>query len=101
MRFERDKFIKHGEWLSYTVNSNEHDKFVARFKHTRSKMGKFITFLIKNFEVEEYFHKLEVERKSPSKILEAKGYDPLTKKQREQLNLEIAQYYKELEVLNS
>lgn len=85
MRFIRDNFIKHGAWLSYEVNTKERDRFVARFRYNRSRMGRFITFLIKNFEVEEYFELLEVQKLSPVKILEKKGFDPFSKRQHEEL----------------
>lgn len=47
-------------------------KFVARFK--RGGRADFIKFLCKNFTVEEYFHRLEVDRLPPLTILEAKGF---------------------------
>jgi len=46
-------------------------KFVARFK--RGGKSSFLTFLVKNFSVEEYFGRLDA-GESPLKILEAKGY---------------------------
>ena len=46
-------------------------KFVARFK--RGGKASFLTFLVKNFTVEEYFGRLAA-GESPLKILEAKGY---------------------------
>ena len=46
-------------------------KFVARFK--RGGKASFLTFLVKNFSVEEYFGRLDA-GESPLKILEAKGY---------------------------
>lgn len=48
-------------------------KFVARFKYNQSERGSFLTFLCKNFTVEEYFSRLEA-GESPLKILESKGY---------------------------
>ena len=50
---------------------NYDGKFVARFK--RGGKASFLTFLIKNFTVEEYFGRLDA-GESPLKILEAKGY---------------------------
>jgi hypothetical protein len=46
-------------------------KFVARFK--RGASGTFITFLIKNFTVEEYFARREA-GEAPLTIAESKGY---------------------------
>ena len=46
-------------------------KFVARFK--RGGRGSFLTFLCKNFTVEEYFARLEA-GEAPLTILESKGY---------------------------
>jgi len=46
-------------------------KFVARFK--RGGKASFLTFLTKNFTVEEYFGRLAA-GEAPLKILESKGY---------------------------
>ncbi len=63
------KFVKsefsEGEYASYN------GKFVARFK--RGGRGSFLTFLCKNFTVEEYFAQLEA-GKAPLEILQTKGY---------------------------
>jgi hypothetical protein len=63
------KFIKSeftpGEYATYG------GKFVARFK--RGGRGSFLTFLCKNFTVEEYFSRLDA-GEPPLKILESKGY---------------------------
>ena len=63
------KFIKSeftpGEYAVYG------GKFVARFK--RGGRGSFLTFLCKNFTVEEYFARLDA-GEPPLKILESKGY---------------------------
>lgn len=63
------KFIKSeftpGEYAVYN------GKFVARFK--RGGRGSFLTFLCKNFTVEEYFSRLDA-GEPPLKILESKGY---------------------------
>lgn len=64
MRFEKSKFTE-GEYAMYD------GKFVARFK--RSGRGSFLTFLVKNFTVEEYFGRLDA-GESPLTILESKGY---------------------------
>ena len=63
------KFVKSefgvGEYATYN------GKFVARFK--RGGRGSFLTFLCKNFTVEEYFTLLE-SGEAPLTILAAKGY---------------------------
>lgn len=63
------KFVKSeftpGEYAIYG------GKFVARFK--RGGRGSFLTFLCKNFTVEEYFSRLDA-GEPPLKILESKGY---------------------------
>jgi hypothetical protein len=46
-------------------------KFVARFK--RGGKASFLSFLTKNFSVEEYFGRLDA-GESPLKILESRGY---------------------------
>ena len=48
-------------------------KFVARFKYQKGSKGSFLTFLAKNFTVEEYFGRLEG-GEAPLKIVESKGY---------------------------
>jgi hypothetical protein len=71
MKFERAKFVNQGGgYYSYE------GKFVARFKYGRGGAGTFITFLIKNFEVEEYFEKTSGSgiENTPLKVLQAKGY---------------------------
>lgn len=63
------KFVKSefsvGEYAVYN------GKFVARFK--RGGRGSFLTFLCKNFEVEEYFSRLDA-GEAPLSILQSKGY---------------------------
>ena len=63
-KFVKDKFTQ-GEIATYN------GKFVARFK--RGGRGSFLTFLCKNFTVEEYFSRLDA-GEPPLKILESKGY---------------------------
>ncbi len=72
-KFEKALFDFHGGYLHYNTPEGER-KFVARFKHVKGDRAGFTKFLIKNFSVEEYFNALEVEKKSPLPILEAKGY---------------------------
>lgn len=67
------KFVKEmfcgTEYVEYRTGTEV--KFVARFK--RGGRGPFITFLIKNFTVEEYFSRLDG-GEAPLMILESKGY---------------------------
>jgi hypothetical protein len=63
------KFIKSEFSGSECVNYS--GKFVARFK--RGGKATFLTFLTKNFTVEEYFGRLDA-GEAPLKILESKGY---------------------------
>lgn len=73
-KFVKDQF--HGtEYVEYFLDSGpcswDRRKFVARFK--RGGKVSFISFLIKNFTVEEYFSRLDG-GEAPLKILESKGY---------------------------
>lgn len=68
-KFVKEQFESFG---GYTTYGADH-RFVARFKYQRGASGSFITFLIKNFEVEEYFGRLEA-GEAPLPILESKGY---------------------------
>ena len=63
------KFIK--SEFSGSEYINYGGKFVARFK--RGGKATFLTFLVKNFTVEEYFGRLAA-GEAPLKILESKGY---------------------------
>jgi len=69
MESDMTKFVKseftQGEVAMYG------NRFVARFK--RGGRGSFLTFLCKNFTVEEYFSQLD-KGVPPLKILESKGY---------------------------
>ena len=71
-KFVKEQFESFGGYTHYRTTSGER-KFVARFKYKAGAPGSFITFLIKNFEVEEYFGRLEA-GESPLPILESKGY---------------------------
>jgi len=64
MKFDKTKF--QGDSI---VQYN--DRFVARFK--RGGKAAFLSFLVKNFTVEEYFAELDG-GKAPLLILEAQGY---------------------------
>lgn len=80
------KFIKSefstGEYATYN------GKFVARFK--RGNRGSFLTFLCKNFTVEEYFSHLDAGM-APLTILEYKGYLlPHVKKHLKEIGYEVS-----------
>ena len=67
-KFVRESFSNHAGWVTYN------NEFVARFKYgAKPGAATFITFLIKNFTVEEYFGEI-AKGVSPLKIVEAKGY---------------------------
>lgn len=68
-KFDSTKFNFDGMYLSY----GEARRFVARFKYTKDSAA-FKSFLVKNFEVDEYFGLLENCRIPPLKALESKGY---------------------------
>ena len=72
MRFSKDNLIYSGGYLDY-VDPEGKKKFVARFKHMPSSKGTFITFLIKNFTVEEFFARSDADE-TPLDILQSKGY---------------------------
>jgi hypothetical protein len=63
-KFVKENFNYDGMYLSYQ------GEFVARFK--RGGMATFRNFLVKNFDVNEYFNARLTD--SPLPILEAKGY---------------------------
>jgi hypothetical protein len=73
MKFQRELFSFDGTYLTYQ------GRFVARFKYFRRNMPGFRSFLIKNFEVEEYFGRLSDNpdgdgKEAPLEILKSKGY---------------------------
>lgn len=68
-KFDKAQFNSDGEYVTYGADR----KFVARFKYQRGGKGSFITFLIKNFTVEEYFARYDA-GVTPLEILESKGY---------------------------
>ncbi|WP_213740415.1 hypothetical protein [Bradyrhizobium sp. dw_411] len=65
--FDKSKFTFYGGYLEYEK------RFVARFKYARANAAGFRAFLIKNFEVEEYFARHQA-GEAPLHILESKGY---------------------------
>lgn len=81
--FNKDDFMNYGMYVHYMVEGDS--KFVARFKYASSGKRSFITFLIKNFTVEEYFGRLAA-GETPLTILQSKGYlQPHIKKYLKQL----------------
>ena len=61
------------EYVDYTNPVDGTTKFVARFKYAKSSKNSFLTFLTKNFTVEDYFGRLE-KSESPLEILKSKGF---------------------------
>lgn len=78
-KFIKAQFEYHGGYLHYNTDAGER-KFVARFKHCPRDRAGFVSFLIKNFTVEQYFNGLDLENKTPVKILEERGYVSATVK---------------------
>jgi hypothetical protein len=70
-KFTKDSFSG-TEYVNYAM-PNGTSKFVARFKYVRGSKASFLTFLAKNFTVEEYFARLDG-GESPLPILQSKGY---------------------------
>ena len=65
-KFNKAGFTYDGMYLMYEGN------FIARFK--RGGMGKFKSFLVKNFTVEEYLKLVNEFNMAPITALETKGY---------------------------
>lgn len=79
------KFIKGNfygtEYVDYTNPVDGTTKFVARFKYAKGSKASFLTFLTKNFTIEEYFARLE-KGEAPLEIVGSKGFiQPHIKKQ--------------------
>lgn len=76
-KFTKDQFINDSGYVTYCMDpmpcSHDRRKFVARFKYARGGAGSFVTFVIKNFTVEEYFARMEA-GETPLAIAESKGY---------------------------
>ena len=68
-KFAKENFTNSGGYITY----GEDRKFVARFKYAKDGAGSFITFLIKNYTVEEYFNLLDCGM-APLMIVQEKGY---------------------------
>ena len=72
MKFKRDQFTYFGGCLNYT-DDNGTERFVARFKYAAtSSRGTWVTFMVKNFTVEEYF--LALEDSTPLQVMQGRGY---------------------------
>ena len=73
MRFKRERFDYSGGYLNYT-DDNGTERFVARFKYAQTtSRGPWVTFMIKNFTVEEYFSAL-ADGYTPLEVMRARGY---------------------------
>jgi len=91
-KFNRDDFEYSGGYLMYegdcgdfaqyydnsesthpTRRGTQRSRFIARFKYSGRDKARFLSFLIKNFSVEQYFAAYDAKH-SPATILEAKGY---------------------------
>jgi len=94
--FIRENFTYHGGYLMYNGDCGEFNEyyqepchptrlgtrkeaFVARFKYGKSRKASFLTFLIKNVTVEEYFARM-ADDETPIGIVESKGYAPRTRR---------------------
>jgi len=88
--FTKDNF--HGtEYVYYTNPVDGSTKFVARFKYVKGSRASFLTFLTKNFTVEEYFGRLE-KGESPLPVVQSKGYiQPHIKKHLKELGYPVTQ----------
>ena len=75
--FTKETILDSSGWLTYApqgVGTHWKEcKFIANFAKRGGGKASFITFLIKNFTVEEYFAGIEA-GKAPLKIVEEKGY---------------------------
>ena len=89
------KFSKYGfsgtEYITYYTPDHVDRKFVARFKYAKGSKASFLTFLTKNFTVDEYFGRL-AKGESPLPILQSKGYiQPHIKKHLKELGYPVTQ----------
>lgn len=73
MNFERQSFTYFGGYLHYQMQDGTR-QFIARFKHDPKDRPTFVTFLIKNFSIEEYVERLVNRNEAPLNILASKGY---------------------------
>ena len=68
-KFSKENLNDSNGWLSYGPER----KFVANFTKRGGGKSTFVTFLIKNYTVEEYFSLLDVGM-APLMIVQEKGY---------------------------
>jgi hypothetical protein len=74
--FTKENLVRSGHYVHYSPSGNSYSPdavFVARFKHARGSVGPFMTFLRKNFTVEEYFARRDA-GESPLPIVKSKGF---------------------------
>lgn len=75
-KFVKAEFNFDGEYLTYNMAGlpdGQTRRFVARFKRNKGDRAGFVSFLIKNFSVEEYFRDYGAGG-TPVEIMEKKGY---------------------------
>lgn len=77
-KFDKDQFNYFGGYLTYGQYP-ERPKFIARFKYSSRDKAGFMSFLVRNFTVEEYLGRIQA-GETPVKILESKGYVSATVK---------------------
>ena len=70
-KFNKEQFSYSGGYLTYTMGDER--RFVARFKYSSSQKASFMSFLIRNFSVEEYFGMIDGGA-APLTVLETKGF---------------------------
>ncbi len=68
-KFHRENFINDGDYVHYVHEGERH--FIGRFKYGSRRS--FVTFLMKNFTVEEYIEEMQ-KTGAPLLILMEKGY---------------------------
>lgn len=72
--FLKGLFRKSGVYLYYDNSANKPWEFIARFKYSGPvTMAKFKKELMASHTVEDYLHKLNVEKKAPLEILKEKN----------------------------
>ena len=88
-KFSKDRFSG-TEYVNYFTPEGT-NKFIARFKYAKGSKASFLTFLTKNFTVDEYFGRL-AKGESPLPILQSKGYiQPHIKKHLKELGYPVTQ----------
>lgn len=75
-KFVKAEFNFDGEYLTYNMAglpNGQTRRFVARFKRNKGDRAGFMSFLMKNFSVEEYFREYDAGG-TPFGLMENKGY---------------------------